>query len=247
LLNSLGEYQKILILGGKSDLALSLINEIPLSEDSEVLLAGNNISSFKTPPELSKLNIERIDINFRDIEKAKFLVASAFDTGDVDLVIIAYAILGDEISQLDPSIYENVLHTNFYSQALMLNQVYNRMALQHHGQILLISSVAGVRPRKRNFVYGTSKSSVDFLVQGLQKLTHDSNISLTILRPGFVHTKMTTGMPPAPFATDKVTVAKIAARALRNKSRIAYAPRILFFVMPILKILPERIFRLLDR
>lgn len=247
MLNSFGEYQKILILGGKSDLALSILPLMPMSEDSEVVLVGRNITDFLTPPELSKLNIEKIDVDFRDIDKAKFLVSSVFDISDVDLVIIAFAILGNEELQLESNLFQDVLYTNFYSQALILNLVYNRMALQHHGEILHISSVAGIRPRKRNFVYGVSKSGIDFLVQGLQKVSHESNISLTILRPGFIHTKMTTGMPPAPFATDQVTVARIAAKALRRKSRIAYAPKILFFVMPILKVLPERIFRLIDR
>jgi decaprenylphospho-beta-D-erythro-pentofuranosid-2-ulose 2-reductase len=114
-------------------------------------------------------------------------------------------------------------------------------------QILQISSVAGIRPRRRNFVYGVSKFGVDFVAQGLQKESVEKNVFITILRPGFVHTKMTTNMPPAPFATEKIRVAKIATRALAKKRRIVYAPKILLFVTLVLKLLPERIFRIVDK
>jgi decaprenylphospho-beta-D-erythro-pentofuranosid-2-ulose 2-reductase len=116
-----------------------------------------------------------------------------------------------------------------------------------HGQILLISSVAGIRPRRRNFVYGVSKFGVDFIAQGLQKGSLENNVFITILRPGFVHTKMTSGLPAAPFATSRDIVAKIASKGLLRKKRIVYAPRILVLVMFILRLLPERIFRILDQ
>ena len=247
MLNGLGEYQKILIVGAKSDLALEILGQLPLARDADIILLGRNLDSFVFPNFLNAFSIQRIEAEFTNVETTNDTIVGIFDDGDIDLAIIAYASLGNEERQLDSDIFAEVLFNNFYSQALILNQINSSMSMQMHGQILLISSVAGIRPRRRNFVYGVSKFGVDFIAQGLQKLNVDKNVFITILRPGFVYTKMTTNMPPAPFATDKTEVAKIAIRALVKNKRIVYSPRILRLMMFVVKLLPERIFRVVDK
>jgi decaprenylphospho-beta-D-erythro-pentofuranosid-2-ulose 2-reductase len=247
MLNGLGEFQKILIVGAKSDLALAILNKLPITEDAEIILLGRNLRSFVIPDYLNSFSVSRIEIDFTNIERARETINGIFEKVDIDLAIIAYATLGNEELQLEPDIFAEVIYNNFYSQALVLNQINSRMSKQMHGQILQISSVAGIRPRKRNFVYGVSKFGVDFIAQGLQKQNIGKNVFITILRPGFVHTKMTENMPPAPFATERTEVAKIASKALLKKKRIVYAPRFLKIVMLVLKLLPERIFRILDK
>jgi decaprenylphospho-beta-D-erythro-pentofuranosid-2-ulose 2-reductase len=247
VLNGLGEYQKILIVGAKSDLALEILGQLPLARDADIILLGRNLDSFVFPNFLNAFSIQRIEAEFTNVETTNDTIVGIFDDGDIDLAIIAYASLGNEERQLDSDIFAEVLFNNFYSQALILNQINSSMSMQMHGQILLISSVAGIRPRRRNFVYGVSKFGVDFIAQGLQKLNVDKNVFITILRPGFVYTKMTTNMPPAPFATDKTEVAKIAIRALVKNKRIVYSPRILRLMMFVVKLLPERIFRVVDK
>ena len=247
MLNGLGETQRVLVLGGKSELALSILERIPLAEDAELLLFGRNLSDFEAPDFLDKIKVRRVEIDLSDFEASKVEVIKAFTTGDIDLVICAYATLGDEELQLDSKLFASVLNTNFYSQSILLNEIYILLEKQMHGQILVISSVAGIRARRRNFVYGASKSGLDFIAQGLQKRSPEKNIYITILRPGFVHTKMTSGLTVAPFATNKRVVAKIAVDGLYKKKRIIYAPRKLKFVMFVIKLLPERIFRIIDK
>ena len=247
MLNGLGEYQKILVVGAKSDLALAILNQLPITQDAEVVLLGRKLDSFVFPDFLKDFNVRRIESEFTNIEKAINMLAGMFNDSDIDLAIIAYASLGSEEHQLDSDLFAKILFNNFYSQAQILNQINSSMCKQRHGQILLISSVAGIRPRRRNFVYGVSKFGVDFIAQGLQKVNVDTNVFITIIRPGFVHTKMTINMPPAPFATERSVLAKIATRALLKKKRIVYAPRILRFVMLVLRLLPERIFRYVDK
>lgn len=247
MLNGLGEYQRIIVLGGKSDLALSILEHLPISEDGEIYLCGRNLGLNLFPTCLNKFQLRNIELDFTDLTNSKRNLSEIFEGGDVDLVIIAYATLGNEELQLETELFQHVLTTNFYSQAFLLNEMNSMLARQMHGQILLISSVAGIRPRRRNFVYGVSKFGVDFIAQGLQKRFSENNVSITILRPGFVHTKMTSGMPVAPFAINKESVAKIAARGLLDKKRVIYAPRILMFVMFVLRLLPERIFRIIDK
>jgi decaprenylphospho-beta-D-erythro-pentofuranosid-2-ulose 2-reductase len=247
MLNGLGQFQRIILLGGKSDLALSILEHLPISEDAEIFLCGRNLLDKPITASLSGYQTYTISVDFTDLMSSKEELTRIFKSGDIDLVIVAYAILGNESKQLDSGLFENVLNTNFYSQAILLNDVYAKMAIQMHGQILLISSVAGIRPRRRNFVYGVSKFGVDFIAQGLQKMSRGQNVFITILRPGFVHTKMTAGLSAAPFATEKEIVAKIASKAILRKKPIAYAPRVLGSVMFVLKLLPERVFRILDK
>lgn len=247
MLSKVGEIQSVLLLGGKSDMALATLAKLPISKNARVILCGRDMNAFEIPDTLSMFQVQKVEVDLADTTKAMLIIDEVFEGGDVDLAIIAYATLGSEQFQLNHEVFAKVLHNNFYSQALLLNQINSRMSHQMSGQILHISSVAGIRPRKVNFVYGASKFGVDFIAQGLQKQNVGSNVFITILRPGFVHTKMTINMSPAPFATNVSAVAKIAANGLRKRKRIVYAPRILFPVMFILKLLPERIFRILDK
>ena len=247
MLNGIIEYQKVLLLGGKSDLALSTLGNLPLSEDAELFLCGRNMHSLTVPTKLDCFQITKIETDFSSISDSCNIVEKIFDTTDIDLVIFAYAFLGEESSQLVHVNYEKTLRTNFLSQAMILNLTHSRLSLQMHGQILVFSSVAGVRPRRRNFVYGVSKFGIDFLAQGFQKLIPDNNVRITILRPGFVYSKMTTNLKPAPFATHPNVVARIATNALRKNKRIVYAPRYLNFVSFVLRLIPEPVFKIIDK
>jgi len=247
VLNGLGAMQRVVVLGGKSEIALSVLDQIPMAVDSQVILCGRDMGNFSLPESLLSYHIEKIEIDFTKLDIGYGIIDSIFQSGDIDLVIIAYAQLGNEELQLNPIIFADIMYTNLYSQALLLNYVNSKLVDQMHGQMLLISSVAGIRPRRRNFVYGASKFGVDFIAQGLQKYNIDKNVFITILRPGFVHTKMTVGLKPAPFSIDLKKISKITGHALLKKKRVVYAPKFLSIVMFILRNLPERIFKILDK
>jgi decaprenylphospho-beta-D-erythro-pentofuranosid-2-ulose 2-reductase len=247
MLNSFGEFQRVLVLGGKSDLATTILPMLRLSDGAELVLLGRGLNVSSRAQSLNRYKTTIFNIDFNDLDAATSLIIKIFQGGDVDLVIVAYAVLGEEENQLVSENFQKVLTTNFMSQAILLNLVNTKLLAQKHGQILCISSVAGLRPRKRNFVYGVSKFGIDFLAQGFQKRNLNSNVFITILRPGFIHSKMTTGLVPAPFATTLEKVALIAVDALSRRKRVAYAPRKLRYVMLVLKLLPERIFRIVDK
>jgi decaprenylphospho-beta-D-erythro-pentofuranosid-2-ulose 2-reductase len=239
MLNSFNEYQRVLVLGGKSEIALGILRTINVSEDAQLMLMGRDISRSDVPSELRNSSVSFHNVNFLEIEKSTSLIEALFDKGDIDLCVIAYAVLGDTESQLEDSNFFSTLNTNFTSQAVLLNYVSKRMRMQKHGQILQISSVAGIRPQKYNFVYGASKAGVDFIAQGLQKICEPENVFITILRPGFVRTKLSKGAPSAPFETNVDFVARSASRALRLRKKVAYSPPILAPIMLMIKIIPN--------
>jgi decaprenylphospho-beta-D-erythro-pentofuranosid-2-ulose 2-reductase len=246
MLNSFGSYQKVVVFGGKSDLANSILLNLPLCADTEIVLIGREFDLNTNFNFHNAATVTIQEVDFCDIDTAELIVKEIFSSQDVDLAIFAYAILPREDIQVDESVLKEVFQVNTLSQVTLMSCVAALMRRQKHGQILHISTVASIRPRRRNFVYGASKSSVDFFARGLQKVCWEDNVFLTILRPGFVPTKMTIGLSPAPFATTRLEVAKITARALRKKTKIVYSPRYLKGVMAIIRILPEKVFRFID-
>ena len=110
--------------------------------------------------------------------------------------------------------------------------------------IVVLSSVAGVRPRRSNYVYGASKAGLDAFARGLREGLRPTGVKVVVVRPGFVRTKMTTGLAPAPFATDPGTVASaIVAAAARGRSGVVWVPRLLGPLFGFFRLLPGPIWR----
>jgi decaprenylphospho-beta-D-erythro-pentofuranosid-2-ulose 2-reductase len=116
-----------------------------------------------------------------------------------------------------------------------------RMRSQKHGHILHISTVAALRPRSRNFTYGASKSSADFFAKGILSKYRKTGLKVSILRPGYVYTKMSKNFKPAPFAITKEAVSLIVVKNLLRGAEVFYAPRKLRIVMKIFSYLPRLI------
>jgi len=110
------------------------------------------------------------------------------------------------------------------------------------GKILVCSSVASIRPRLRNFSYGASKSALDFYAIGLQSKLSKSKVKISILRPGYVFTKMTKNFKPAPFSITLEVLARISIDGLFKNKKVIYVPWKLKFIMNLLRIVPRFIF-----
>ena len=114
---------------------------------------------------------------------------------------------------------------------------------QGHGRLVVLSSVAGERVRKANFVYGSSKAGLDGFAQGLGDALIGSGASVLVVRPGFVHSSMTRGMKSAPFATTPSAVAAATVKALRAGRRTVWVPAVLRPVFAVFRHLPGPVWR----
>jgi len=103
--------------------------------------------------------------------------------------------------------------------------------------------VAGERVRRSNFVYGSSKAGIDGYYQGLATALADSGVQVTIVRPGFVHTKMTAGHKAAPLSTTPEKVADATVKGIARGSDVVWVPGLLRFVMMVLRHVPTPVFR----
>jgi decaprenylphospho-beta-D-erythro-pentofuranosid-2-ulose 2-reductase len=131
---------------------------------------------------------------------------------------------------------------NYTATAHFLSLITDRMKKQSHGQILVISSFAQVRPRPDNFAYGSTKAGIDFFARGLASTLQGTGVYIKILRPGFVTSKMTVGMDKAPFAISADECGKYGAKALQSEKLITWAPSLLKYVAIVFKALPSAIF-----
>ena len=134
-------------------------------------------------------------------------------------------ILGSqEAFEADPVFAAKAVEINFAGLVSASLVVAERLERQGHGALVLMSSVAGLRARKDNFVYGSTKAGLDAFAQGLGDSLVGSGVRVMVVRPGFVRTKMTDGMDAAPFSTTPEAVAELIVDGLAKGSEIVWAP-----------------------
>jgi decaprenylphospho-beta-D-erythro-pentofuranosid-2-ulose 2-reductase len=164
--------------------------------------------------------------------------------GDLDVVLVAFGVLGDlAAAERDATRALAVARVNYLGTMSVVVPIANRLRVQGHGTIVALSSVAGERARRSNFVYGSSKAGMDAFLQGLGDSLVGTGTRVMIVRPGFVATKMTTGMKKAPLSTTPEAVADAIAKGLARRSEIVWVPGTLRYAMSILRHVPRSIFR----
>ncbi len=162
----------------------------------------------------------------------------------VDLVLVAVGELGRQEQDEDSAERAAQMVTvNFTWPAAAITRAAGRLRTQGHGRIVVLSSVAGVRVRRSNYFYGSAKAGLDGFAVGTAEALRGSGASLQIVRPGFVHTKMTAGMDPAPFAVDADTVAADIVRGIERGDAVVWSPGVLRWVFSTLACLPRSLWR----
>ena len=240
MLNAFKEVQNVLLIGSSSEIGIATIMNLPTSVDSRLILVGRNDNHTKELREkFSEVFFIAYDMNAnQDLE---ILLENINKFGDVDVAVIAAGVLGGDQTQMENSDLQELFKVNFVASALILGSLTRKMIGQGHGKIAIVSSLASLRPRKNNYAYGTSKVAIDFFARGLTQELSDSNVTISIIRPGFVFSKMTSHLKPSLFATIPEVVGKIAAKGIMNKQKIIYTPKKLSLLSFVIRVLPLRV------
>jgi decaprenylphospho-beta-D-erythro-pentofuranosid-2-ulose 2-reductase len=247
--DALGSPQSVLLLGGSSEIGLAITRRLVERRARTVVLAGRDPEALKpAADDLRTAGAETVDVVAFDALAPEWHDAFVDDVfnrhGDFDLVLLAFGILGDqEEAERDTEAALAVLRTNFVGAASVALPVARRLKGQGHGTLLVLSSVAAERARRANFVYGSSKAGLDAFCQGLGDSLEGTGVRVVVVRPGFVHTKMTTGRKPAPFSTTPDAVADTVVRGLEKGDETIWAPPALRFVFSGLRHLPRPLWR----
>lgn len=247
--NGLGQPQTVVLLGGTSEIGLAIIDQLVSGALRRIVLACRNVDAGETAAEQIRgadpsITVDVVAFDGADTASHQQVIDQiAATAGDLDVVIVAYALLGDGSNLQDSAAAVEVAHVNYTGTVSALLAVGNRMREQGHGAIVLLSSVAGERVRKQNPVYGSTKAGIDAFAQGYGDALASAGVHMLIVRPGFVHTKMTKGMDAAPLSTTPDVVAKAAVAGLRSKRRMVWAPGPLRFVFSALRHVPGPLWR----
>ncbi|TXI40012.1 MAG: SDR family NAD(P)-dependent oxidoreductase [Mycobacterium sp.] len=168
--------------------------------------------------------------------------------GPLRIAVLAFGILGDQArAEADAGHAVAIVHTDYVAQVSLLTHLATAMRAVGRGDLVVFSSVAGIRVRRANYVYGSAKAGLDGFACGLTDALHGTGVRLLLVRPGFVIGRMTKGMDPAPLSSTPAQVAEATARALRTGRGTVWVPwalRPMFFGM---KLLPRAIWRRLPR
>lgn len=247
--DAFGTPQRVVVFGGGSEIGRALVRALGGGRQLDVVLAVRDPARIDTQ-DLENLGhrVERVEFDAMDFGAHDRVVEGIFEGGDADVAVVAFGTLPEqERIETDRAATVESLQANFVGGASVLVPLANRMREQGHGSIVVLSSVAGERPRRANFVYGAAKAGLDAFSQGLSDALVGSGVNVLVVRPGFVRTKMTQGLPPAPLATDADAVAAVIVDGLRRKAHTVWAPPKLRYVMTVLRLLPRPLFRLLRR
>jgi decaprenylphospho-beta-D-erythro-pentofuranosid-2-ulose 2-reductase len=237
----------VLVLGGTSEIALAVLRELDL-DDSAITLAGRDrVALERVAAELpGRVSVEQFDA--RDVGTLPALLDRLFGSGDVDLVLPAFGILGQQArAEREPDHAVEILTVDLVAQASVLLAAARRLREQGHGVLVVFSSVAAVRPRRANFVYGAGKAGLDALARGLRDSLHGSGVHLLLVRPGFVVGRMTAGLPPAPMAVTPEDVGRAVARAIRARRSVVWVPRQVRLLAGAMRLVPAPLWRRVSR
>ncbi|MFI7340044.1 decaprenylphospho-beta-D-erythro-pentofuranosid-2-ulose 2-reductase [Streptomyces sp. NPDC050085] len=245
--DAFGTPQSLLILGGTSEIALATARRLVARRTRTVWLAGRPSPALDSAAaQLRDLGADARTVPFDalDAESHEELLGKVFTEGDIDMVLLAFGILGDQArDEGEPMSAVRVAQTN-YTGAVSAGLVCARaLQAQGHGSLVVLSSVAGERARRANFIYGSSKAGLDAFAQGLGDALHGTGVHVMVVRPGFVRSKMTAGMAEAPMATTPEAVAQAIEIGLRRRSETVWVPGTLRVVMSALRHVPRPVFR----
>jgi len=247
--DGLGAPQSLFLLGGTSDIGLAVVRALARGPLRTVVLAGRRKDRLDdAAADVRSAGITDVDTVLFDADDTAShgaLIDDVFDRHpDIDVVLMAHGVLGDqEQAEENPDEAVRILETNFVGSASLGLHAARRLKQQGHGTLAVLSSVAGERARRANFVYGSSKAGLDAFFQGLGDSLVGTGVRVLIVRPGFVRTKMTTGMAEPPLSTDAEEVAKVIVGAIASGKEEAWAPPALRYVMTGVRHLPRPLFR----
>ena len=246
--NAVQQPQTILVLGGRSDIARAIVAELASPALRRVILGVRApVAADTVGLDVGDAEVVAVDFDATDPASHAALVERvAAEHGDLDIVLQAFGQLGAPGLD-DPVAAADLATVNYVGAVSSGLAVAEHLRRQGHGTLVVLSSVAGVRTRASNFVYGSTKAGQDAFATGLSHSLHGSGARVMTVRPGFVRSSMTEGLQEAPFSVDPDDVAAAVVSGLRRGSDVVWAPGILRLVFGLLRFAPGFVWRKLDR
>jgi NAD(P)-dependent dehydrogenase (short-subunit alcohol dehydrogenase family) len=241
----------VLVLGGRSEIGLAVAQR--LAAGNTVVLAARRSADLDAEEKLLReagaSEVDRVEFDADALDTHAAVLQDVVDRhGRLDVVVVAFGILGDQArAERDPAHALEIVHTDYVAHVGVLLRLAAILRAQGHGTLVVFSSVAGARVRRANFVYGSAKAGLDGFASGLADSLHGSGVRLLLVRPGFVIGRMTAGMTPAPFSSTPEQVADATVAALRAGRAEVWVPWALRPIFAVLRHAPRALWRRMPR
>ncbi|MFJ2129722.1 decaprenylphospho-beta-D-erythro-pentofuranosid-2-ulose 2-reductase [Streptomyces sp. NPDC087845] len=271
--DAFGAPQSLLVLGGTSEIALATARRLIARRTRTVWLAGRPspaLDSAAAELRTRGADVRTVDFDALDSASHETALGKVFAEGDIDVVLLAFGIAGDQgRDEEEPLSAVRVAQTN-YTGAVSAGLVCaGALQAQGHGSLVVLSSVAGERVRRTDFIYGSSKAGLDAFAQGLGDALQGTGVQVMVVRPGVVRPRnprpetaagAAAGTPRAkarlsaarfaaapleapPLTTTPDEVAAAVVTGLRRGSETVWVPGSLRVVMSALRHVPRPLFR----
>ncbi|SEK02295.1 SDR family oxidoreductase [Paraburkholderia diazotrophica] len=241
--------KNILIVGATSAIAIACARQWAKEGARFFLVARNGERLKQVAGDLTARGAQlaachQLDINRVDLHSA-MLERCASELGALDVVLVAPGTLPDQTAcQSDPAIAVNEFTTNATSLIALLTPIANSLEAQKRGTLAVISSVAADRGRPSNYLYGSAKAALSAFCEGLNARLFKAGAHVLTIKPGFVATPMTAGLPlPGPLVATPEKVARDILRAIDKRKDVIYTPWFWSLIMLIIRSVPKPVFK----
>jgi short-subunit dehydrogenase len=243
--------RRILVLGATSGIAEACCRLWAGRGDALYLVARNGDKLAAVAADMRVRGAGSVATAVADLDETAAhpeLLAHAINAlGGLDIALVALGVLGDQAeAETSFTAAQQMLQTNFVSAASLLTWLGNYCAQRHTGTLAVLSSVAGERGRKSNYVYGAAKAGLSAFTDGLRNRIDREGVRVMTIKPGPVQTAMTAHMPGRAKFADVDEVAVTLVKAIDKGRDVVYVPGIWRAIMAVIRLIPERLFKKLD-
>jgi decaprenylphospho-beta-D-erythro-pentofuranosid-2-ulose 2-reductase len=249
VIDGTGIPESVLVLGAGSAIAQSVVAALVERGSTDIVLAARR--PLELEPWLDSLSAGYCDVS---------LASVPFDANDIashvtfihtvwsekrrfDMVLVAFGVMGASDAPDPHADAVTVATTNYLGALSITRLVATRMMSQGQGRAVVLSSAAALLPRAGQAAYASAKAGLDSFACGLALELHGSGVEVTIVRPGFVHSPMTRGLKPTPYATTPDDVARDIVRGLEKGSSVVWSPPIVRVITACARVLPRSVYR----
>lgn len=243
--------RRVLVVGATSAIATATARRFAADGDALFLVARHAERLALTADDLRARGAARAETYALDLDEiarhGEMLAAADAALGGLDVALVAYGTLGDQATSeasVDATLRE--WHTNATSTIALLTLLGNDFERRGSGTIAAITSVAGDRGRKTNYVYGAAKAAVTTFLGGLRGRLAARGVRVVTIKPGFVDTPMTAHLPKGPLFASADTVGAAIYKAITGTGDVVYTPFFWRYVMAGIRLVPERVFKRLN-
>jgi short-subunit dehydrogenase len=240
----------VVIFGGSSDIARAITKKLCSSGTHSVILAGRNQELLNVCAReaedhgATKTGTVLFDANDPSSAEGAVREAFAMIDGPISLVIVAVGLLGSQFEkEVDAELAAQMITVNVTWPVAALTEIRHRLIDQGSGRIVVMSSAAAIRVRRITYLYSGAKAGLDRLCVGMAQSLEGTGVSLQLLRPGVVRTRMTLGTKGVPFTTGPNEVADNVMRGLDSNELVIWSPPLLRYVFFFLRHLPTPLWR----